>query len=112
MFLKSYSSTKVRRSKFIDINRINGALTDIIRRWFRYLSLPSINDIKPANRYTIDKSGILEGRGGGDLVLGSSENEAIPRKQSESRVWASFVECVSATGQALRSLVVFKGKTV
>src|SRR5262249_33653353 len=42
----------------------------------------------------------------------SSEKESIRKKQPGSRIWTSFVECVSATGQALPPLVIFKGKTV
>jgi hypothetical protein len=34
------------------------------------------------------------------------------KKQPGSRAWTSFIECISATGQALKPLVIFKGKTV
>ena len=85
-FLKRNPSIKVQRSKSIDSKRINGASTNVIRRWFRYLTLPGIKDIKPANRFNMDESGILEGRGDNGLVLGSSEKKAVRKKQPGSRV--------------------------
>ena len=41
--------------------RVNGATIDIIRGWFPYFNVLDIKAIKPANRYNIDKAGIIEG---------------------------------------------------
>ena len=60
----------------------------------------------------MDESGLLEGRGANGLVLGSAEKESIRKKEPGSRVWTSFVECISATSQALPPLVIFKGQSV
>jgi hypothetical protein len=60
----------------------------------------------------MDESGIIEGFGANGLVLGSSEKHLIQKKQPGSRVWTSFIECVSATSKALSLLVIFKGKSV
>jgi hypothetical protein len=54
----------------------------------------------------------MEGIGANGLVVGSSERRSIQKKQSGSRVWTSFIECVLATGKALLPLVIFKGKSV
>ncbi|KAE9573204.1 hypothetical protein CGMCC3_g10577 [Colletotrichum fructicola] len=68
--------------------------------------------IKASNRYNMDETGILEGRGSNGLVLGSSETRSIRKKQPGSRAWTSLIECVSATGKALPPLVIYKGKSV
>ena len=58
------------------------------------------------------RDGILEGQGSDRLVIGSSEMKALIKKQPGSRNWTTFVECISATGVVLPSLVIMKGKTV
>ncbi|KAM4060444.1 DDE superfamily endonuclease [Hirsutella rhossiliensis] len=58
----------------------------------------------------MDETGILEGLGCNGLVLGSSEKKEAIKKRLGSRCWTTIVECVSATGQALTPLVIFKGQ--
>ncbi|KZL86690.1 transposase, partial [Colletotrichum incanum] len=43
-----------------------------------------VQAIKPANRYNMDETGILKGKGSNGLVLRSSEVKAIQRKQPGS----------------------------
>ncbi|KAF4474230.1 hypothetical protein CGGC5_v017057 [Colletotrichum fructicola Nara gc5] len=81
-------------------------------QWFKHLAVPEIMAIKASNRYNMDETGILEGRGSNGLVLGSSETRSIRKKQPGSRAWTSLIECISATGKALPPLVIYKGKNV
>ncbi|KZL64103.1 transposase, partial [Colletotrichum tofieldiae] len=101
-FLKRNPSVKVQRSRPIDSRRINGASTEVIRDWFNLLAIPEIKGIKPANRYSMDETGILEGQGSNGLVLGMAKTKA----------WVSIIECISAMGHALNPLIIYKGKTV
>ena len=71
-----------------------------------------MKEIKPANRWNMDEAGIMEGQGQNGLVLGSAATHTVFRKGSGIRVWTSFIECISETGQSLSPLVIFKGKTV
>ncbi|KAF4881343.1 hypothetical protein CGCFRS4_v015651 [Colletotrichum fructicola] len=68
--------------------------------------------IKPFNRYNMDETGILKGRGSNGLVLGSSKTRSIRKKQPGSRAWTSLIECISATGEALPPHIIYKGKNV
>ncbi|KAM9874670.1 transposase [Verticillium dahliae] len=111
-FLRRNPSIKVQRARPIDSQRINGASTDVIRNWFRLLMIPEIKAIQPVNRYNMDETGILEGRGSNGLVLGSSEAQNLRKKQPGSRAWTSILECINATGSALPPLVIFKGQSV
>jgi 4-hydroxybenzoate polyprenyltransferase len=111
-FIKRNPSIKAQRNQRIDSLRINGTSTDIIKQWFRHLAIPKIKTIKPANRWNINKAGLLEGQGSNGIVLGSSESRAILKIQLGSRIWTSFIECISATGQTLSPLVIFQGKTL
>jgi 4-hydroxybenzoate polyprenyltransferase len=60
----------------------------------------------------MDEAGIIEGQGENRLVVRSVQKRFIQKKQLGSRVWTSFIEYISATGRALRPLVIFKGKSV
>ena len=60
----------------------------------------------------MDEAGIMEGQGLNGLVVGSAQKRFIQKKQPGSRAQTSFIECISATGWALLSLVIFKGKSV
>ena len=60
----------------------------------------------------MDEAGIMEGQGLNGLVVGSAQKRFIQKKQPGSKAWTSFIECISATGQALLPLIIFKGKSV
>ncbi len=111
-FLRRYPAIRVMRKRAIDFRRINGATPDVIRSWFQKLAVPAVQAIKPVNRFNFDEAGIMEGHGSNGLVLGSTESEAIRKARPGSRVWTSFIECVSATGRWLDPLVIFKGKSL
>jgi hypothetical protein len=60
----------------------------------------------------MDKAGIMEGIGDNGLVVKSAYKRFIQKKQSGSKAWTSFIECISALGRAFYSLVIFKRKSV
>ena len=111
-FLRRNPVLRTKRARNIDSVQVNGATTPIIKSWFQRLSLPAILPIKPENRYNMDESGIMEGFGANGLVVGSAKRRSIQKKQPGSRSWTSFIECISATSNALLPLVIFKGKSV
>lgn len=82
----------------MDHTRVNGATTEVIRGWFPYLAIPAIKAIKPANRWNMDKAGVMEGMGVNGLVVGSRNRKAVLKKAPSTRAWISFIECISATG--------------
>jgi 4-hydroxybenzoate polyprenyltransferase len=111
-FIDRHPFLKTQRSKSMEHTQVNGATIDVIRGWFPYLNVPAIKAIKPTNRYNMDEAGIMEGQGTNGLVVGTREKKAILKKAPGTRVWTSFIECVSATGRRLNPLVIFKGKSV
>ena len=111
-FLRRHPILRTKRARNIDSTRVNRAITPIIKTWFQLLSSLTISAIKPENRYNMDESGIMEGLGANGLVVGSAQRRSIQKKQPGSRSWTSFIECISATGNALLPLVIFKGKSV
>jgi len=71
-----------------------------------------VYSIKPANRYNIDKAGIIEGIGTNSLVVRRLGKKVIQWKTPRLKAWTLFIKYISATGLALPLLVIFKGKTV
>lgn len=111
-FLKRNPVLKTKKQHRIDSVRVNGATTEIIKPWFQKLEISAIKLIKPENRWNMDEAGIMEGQGENVLVVGSVEKRFIQKKQPGGRTWTSFIECISAIGQALDLLVIYKGKSV
>lgn len=111
-FLRRNPEVRTVRGKPIDSRRLNGATINVIKDFFQLQQLPDVKDIPGEHRYNMDETGILEGRGSNGLVLGHAEKKAIIKKQPGSRCWTTILECISATGQILPPLVIFKGLTV
>lgn len=111
-FFKRNPFIGTKRSYCVDSARVSGATSDIIKKWFQYLLIPEIKAIKPENRWNMDEAGIMEGQGLNGLVVGSTSRRFIQKKQPGSKVWTSFIECISAIGKALNPLVIYKGKSV
>lgn len=54
----------------------------------------------------------MEGLGVNGLVVGSDKSKKSYVKQSGGRQWTTMLECVSATGRAIKLLIIFNGKNV
>ena len=92
--------------------RINGATTEKIQEFFTLMALPSVRAIRQENRYNMDETGIMEGLGSNGLVLGASHKKQTIKKHLGSRSWSTIIECISATGRALKPLIIFKGESI
>jgi hypothetical protein len=71
---------KTKKQFRIDFARVNGAITEVIRKWWPKLALPAIKAIKLENWYNMDEAGIMEGMGDNGLVVGSVEKQFIQKK--------------------------------
>ncbi|KAF7889298.1 uncharacterized protein EAF01_010031 [Botrytis porri] len=111
-FFRRHPNIGTKKQHQIDSARVSGATSDIIKKWFRNLAIPEIKAIKPANRWNMDEAGIMEGQGLNGLVVGSTDRRFIQKKQPGSRIWTSFIECISANGKSITPLVIYKGKSV
>jgi DDE superfamily endonuclease/Psq-like protein/Tc5 transposase-like DNA-binding protein len=111
-FLRRNPILKTKKQFRIESVRVNGATTEVIKKWWPNLTIPAIQAIKPENRWNMDEAGIMEGMGDNGLVVGSVGKRFIQKKHPGSRAWTSFIECISATGRSLHPLVIFKGKSI
>jgi len=60
----------------------------------------------------MDETGIIEGHGLNEYVVGSAETRTVQGKQPGSRGWTTILKCISAIGALTDPAVVYKGKSV
>src|ERR1700710_2361850 len=56
-FLRRNPIFKTKRQFYIDSAKVNGATTEVIKKWWPKLTTPAIKAIKSENRYNMDKAG-------------------------------------------------------
>ena len=110
-FLSRHDSIKTKRNKRIDIRRINGATKETITTWFNTIVLPLLKGIDPRHLSNMDEMGVMEGQGINGLCVGKAETNEAKSKFPENRVWITLIECVTAAGQSLPPLVIFKAES-
>ncbi|KAL1838324.1 hypothetical protein VTK73DRAFT_4356 [Phialemonium thermophilum] len=111
-FLARNPDCKTKRSKGIDLQRLSGSSTEVIQAWFQRLTSSPLCNVLPEDRWNMDETGIMEGFGQNGLVVGSSNTKDSLKKASKDHSWTSIIEVISATGQTLNPLVIFKGKDI
>jgi hypothetical protein len=79
-FLRRNPILQTKKQLQIDSARVNGATTEIIKKWFQNFAPPRIKAIKPENRWNMDEAGIIEGMGDNGLVVGSVHKRFIQKK--------------------------------
>ena len=84
-FLRRNPILRTKKQLQIDSARVNGATTEVIKKWFQNFTPPQIKAIKPENRWNIDEAGIMEGMGDNGLVVGSIHKRFIQKKTPGSR---------------------------
>ena len=92
--------------------RVNCARSEVVRPWFQKLDIPAIRAIPANQRWNMDETGVMEGYGLNGYIVGNAEIRKIQRKQPGSRVWTTIIECISATGESILPLIIYKGKSV
>lgn len=60
-FLARNPEVKTLKGKRLDFQRVNGALTDAIQKFFSILEILAIKEILPQNRYNMDETGLAIG---------------------------------------------------
>jgi hypothetical protein len=97
---------------------IEAARTDVtnpeaIRAWLELVEQTRVRlRIRAEDTWNIDETGIWLGVCNNSQVLASSSKRKAYVKSPENREWVSIVEVVSASGQKLHPLVIFKGETL
>ncbi|EGU72774.1 hypothetical protein FOXB_16717, partial [Fusarium oxysporum f. sp. conglutinans Fo5176] len=101
-FVKRHPATKAKIGKRQEASRFNSLL-----QWPSIgtsISAKESMDGSSPRTVTVDEGGILAGFGLDSLVIGSSDpNKKAFLKGSQSRIWTSFIEGVTADGRLLHT---------
>lgn len=92
--------------------RDDGETTKNIKEFFTMMGVPTFKEVQPENHYNMAEIGIIKGLRHNGLVLGRLEKDTAIIKHPKSHSWVTVIECISAVGQVLGPLVIFKGKSV
>ncbi len=85
---------------------------------FKALKDPFLVSIRPQHRYNFDETGVMEGHSTNNKVVGPAVDKMGKKlryafvKKSGNRTWVSVIEYISAEGNHLPPVVIFKGQTV
>ena len=97
--------------KRIDARRIEGTQPEQIQQFYNLFDETCTRfNISTENTWNMDEHGIALGVCSNARVLARAGRNKTYIKAPENREWVSIVEAVSADGQSIQPLVIFKGK--
>jgi DDE superfamily endonuclease/Tc5 transposase DNA-binding domain len=112
-FFTRHPDIHSKLGKSIDALRIQATSPVDLHAWYS-LFRRVLTEYKVAaeNVWNMDESGLAIGCYTHQKVIGSSSSSRIYKKAPQNREWVSIVETVSAAGQYIRCLIIFKGKNI
>jgi hypothetical protein len=109
---RRWPQLKTLRATGMDYLRVNGASRENIQEFFSRLGSPELSAIPPEHRWNFDEIGGQIGLGDSPWVIGPGALKEIFSLDTSRGEWVTSLEAISATGEALPPLVIFKGKAV
>jgi hypothetical protein len=98
-------------SRQIEHARYAAASVDVVQTWFDAVTdLRLAHQYDPSSIYNMDESGFAVGTSQSSRVLVNIRDKVSWKVVSGRQEWVTAIECVSAAGQALPPLVIFKAK--
>ena len=112
-FIKRHSSIKSKIGMKLERQRANSVTEEGILEWFHRLkTVIDKHSIKSDDMWNADEHGFALGIGSNGRVVGSSSSRTSVVKQPGNREWVTVLEGISAAGQRMKPLVIFKGKNL
>jgi hypothetical protein len=112
-FKKRNPRVKTCIGRPIDIKRIAGTQQEALESFYNLVEDTRTRfSIKTANIWNMDEHGIAEGKCVNTRVLAAAGRKRVYIQMPGIRDWVSILEAVSAAGQHIRPLVIFKGQNV
>lgn len=111
-FYKRHPELKSRRVKALDWNRHDQNICEKTEHWFDVVG-PEINrpDILPENVYNMDETGVMLSMLGSLKVLVGKDDLRTYRGAGIKRTMVTAIECISADGRSLHSLIIWPAAT-
>lgn len=111
-FLKRHAAIGTKIGRRMDALRIQNTNPEDLRAWYDLVKQNIVDfRVDPANIWNMDETGLSVGACSNGRVIGSSATKRTYKKvPSESRERVTILETISAEGEFIRPLVIFKGK--
>jgi hypothetical protein len=112
-FLQRHPDIKSKVGRKIESLRIQNTTPAALEDWFQlFQRVQDQYQVKPANIWNMDETGIALGVCNNQIVVGSSRTKSTYIQSPENREWVSIIETISAFGASIRPLVIFKGQSL
>ncbi len=117
-FLRRHPELKTLQGKQIDTKRVKGVQPNKIKSFFEILNEPFVQSIRPQHRWNFDETGLMECMGMNGKVVGPSERpdgrktRVLLVKTSLQRTRVTIIEAISAEGNHIPPVIIFKGESV
>ena len=102
---------RVFKGTRLEKSRAEAVTPNKIKELYAIFEEPLIKAIRPANRWNVDETGVMEGILRPGIFLGTENATSLIKTQQRSD-WRSIIECVSAEGNWLPPTIIFGGKNV
>ena len=112
-FVRRHPEVHKKIGQKMEAARVNGATPEVIEAFLKhYADVKARIGVLPQDTYNMDETGLNLGVCGHYNYIGTSSTTKCLKRTPETREWVSILETVSATGQKLKPLVIFKGGSV
>lgn len=112
-FLRRNPRVKTKKGRALDRKRTQNLSSQLIQDWFQSLSsIIEQYDITADAIWNMDEIGTALGPCANQMVVGSASTRSSSVKTSNEREWCTAIECISALGQVIKPLLIFKAKHV
>ena len=112
-FIQRHPEIHSKVGKKIDAKRVKSTTSEVLESWFQeFKTVKERYNIQWKNSYNMDEVGVALGVYSNQTTVGTSNTSFSIKKTPESREWVSMIEVISAIGQRLQTLVIFKGKNL
>jgi hypothetical protein len=109
-FLNRHSDLKTSRNRGLDSKRITAAIPSQIEGWFAHVDdVVQRFNIHPQDRWNMDEIGYQLSHSQNELVVFNQRTGAPLSLASGSTGWCSVLESISASGDTMKPLVIYRG---
>jgi hypothetical protein len=101
----------LRVAQALETARAKGLCKDNIKSFYDNLeTLYSLHKYSPDRIWNCDESGTQAGKNGGGIVIARTGARHVYSIVLDQQEWLSVLVCINATGSAIPSFYIFRGK--
>jgi hypothetical protein len=112
-YLQRWPHLQTKLGRGIDALRVRSITKDKVQDWYSQLEkVLKLKNIKGHNLWNFDETGTALSPVSNSRVVGTIATKTSYVAQPSNRQWCTAIEAISAIGQVLQPLLIFKGKSI